>query len=94
MRLVSYDGGRVGYLAGDQVVDLGDLVGGYDRPGTLSPMRRLLAGLNHKILLETGCRVLRLPLFRSFAAHVFFGRGSFPDDVKLTALLGLKTTRR
>jgi 2-keto-4-pentenoate hydratase/2-oxohepta-3-ene-1,7-dioic acid hydratase in catechol pathway len=43
MRLVSYNGGRVGYLVEDRVVDLGDLVGGYDAPGTLSAMRRLLA---------------------------------------------------
>ncbi|HEX4250920.1 MAG TPA: fumarylacetoacetate hydrolase family protein [Pseudonocardia sp.] len=43
MRLVSYDGGRVGYLAEDRVVDLGHLVGDYDAPGTLSAMRRLLA---------------------------------------------------
>ena len=44
MRLVSYNGGRVGYLTEDRVVDLGDLVGGYDTPGTVSAMRRLLAG--------------------------------------------------
>jgi 2-keto-4-pentenoate hydratase/2-oxohepta-3-ene-1,7-dioic acid hydratase in catechol pathway len=44
MRLVSYDGGRIGYLAENRVVDLGDLVGGYDNPGTVSAMRRLLAG--------------------------------------------------
>ena len=56
-------------------------------------MRRLLAGLNHQTLLETGCWFLRLPLFRTFAAHVFFGRGSFPDDVKLTEAMGLKTSR-
>jgi 2-keto-4-pentenoate hydratase/2-oxohepta-3-ene-1,7-dioic acid hydratase in catechol pathway len=43
MRLVTYDHGRVGYLADDRVVDLGDLVGGYDQAGTHSPMRRLLA---------------------------------------------------
>lgn len=43
MRLVSYNGGRVGYLVEDRVVDVGDLVGGYDTPGTLSAMRRLLA---------------------------------------------------
>jgi flavin-dependent dehydrogenase len=47
-------------------------------------MRRLLASLNHQILLEAGCAMLRLPVFRRLAAHVFFGRGSFPDDVKLT----------
>jgi len=43
MRLLSYDDGRVGYLADDRVVDLGDLVGGYHQPGGLSAMRRLLA---------------------------------------------------
>jgi 2-keto-4-pentenoate hydratase/2-oxohepta-3-ene-1,7-dioic acid hydratase in catechol pathway len=42
MRLLSYDDGRVGYLADDRVVDLGDLVGGYQRPGAVSAMRRLL----------------------------------------------------
>jgi 2-keto-4-pentenoate hydratase/2-oxohepta-3-ene-1,7-dioic acid hydratase in catechol pathway len=42
MRLVTYNGGRVGYIAGDRVVDLGHLVGGYDVPGARSPMRRLL----------------------------------------------------
>jgi 2-keto-4-pentenoate hydratase/2-oxohepta-3-ene-1,7-dioic acid hydratase in catechol pathway len=42
MRLLSYDDGRVGYLADDRVVDLGDLVGGYHRPGAVSAMRRLL----------------------------------------------------
>ncbi|WP_255638421.1 fumarylacetoacetate hydrolase family protein [Amycolatopsis sp. DSM 110486] len=40
MRLVTYDGGRVGYLADDRVVDLGGLVGGHGEPGA---MRRLLA---------------------------------------------------
>lgn len=40
MRLVTYDGGRVGYLADDRVVDLGDLADGYGEPGA---MRRLLA---------------------------------------------------
>jgi hypothetical protein len=43
MRLVTFDDGRVGYLAKDRVVDLGDLVGGYGHPGTISAMRRLLA---------------------------------------------------
>ncbi|MDT7593375.1 MAG: hypothetical protein QOD96_3398 [Pseudonocardiales bacterium] len=42
MRLVTFDDGRVGYLAEDRVVDLGDLVGGYGHPGTISAMRRLL----------------------------------------------------
>jgi 2-keto-4-pentenoate hydratase/2-oxohepta-3-ene-1,7-dioic acid hydratase in catechol pathway len=42
MRLVTYDGGRVGYLAGDRVVDLGAVVGGYEQPGAKGAMRRLL----------------------------------------------------
>ncbi|MBB6377559.1 2-keto-4-pentenoate hydratase/2-oxohepta-3-ene-1,7-dioic acid hydratase in catechol pathway [Pseudonocardia eucalypti] len=43
MRLVTYDDGRVGYVTGDRVVDLGGLlVGGYTVPGTKSAMRRLL----------------------------------------------------
>lgn len=46
-------------------------------------MRRLLAAMNHQTLIELGCAVIRLPLMKKFAAHVFFGRGSFPDDVKL-----------
>ena len=45
-------------------------------------MRRLLAGLTNQSLLETACFFARLPLLKHFAAHVFFGRGSFPD-VKL-----------
>ncbi len=48
-------------------------------------MRRLLSAFNDQTLLEIGCAVLRLPVFRKIAAHVFFGRGSFPDDVKLAA---------
>lgn len=42
MRLVTYNHGRVGYLADHRVVDLGDLVGGYGQAGTHSAMRRLL----------------------------------------------------
>jgi hypothetical protein len=34
--------------------------------------------------------VLRLPIFKEFAAHVFFGRGSFPDvELKKTAKTNL-----
>jgi flavin-dependent dehydrogenase len=46
-------------------------------------MRRLLAMLNNQFLIEAGCAMMRLPLLSKFAAHVFFGRGSFPDDIKL-----------
>lgn len=42
MQLVSYNGGQVGYVQGDLVVDLGALVGGYRDGAALSPMRRLL----------------------------------------------------
>ncbi|HWD03443.1 MAG TPA: fumarylacetoacetate hydrolase family protein [Amycolatopsis sp.] len=41
MRLVTYDEGRIGYLAGDRVVDLGAVIGGYESGGQ-GAMRRLL----------------------------------------------------
>jgi hypothetical protein len=34
-------------------------------------------------VLETGCALLRSPVLRPFARHVFFGRGSFPDIIPL-----------
>jgi flavin-dependent dehydrogenase len=42
-------------------------------------MRRMLNKIQSPHLLEAGCALMRLPLLRSFAHHVFFGRGSFPD---------------
>src|SRR5215831_103145 len=42
-------------------------------------MRRLLAGIRSRAVLEVGCALMRLPLMSSFAEHVFFGRGSFPE---------------
>jgi flavin-dependent dehydrogenase len=42
-------------------------------------MRRLVANLNQPAL-ELGCAALQLPILKSFASHVFFGRGSFPVD--------------
>ncbi len=41
--------------------------------------RRISTKLNSTQLAELSCAVLRLPLFKKLAAHVFFGRGSFPD---------------
>jgi flavin-dependent dehydrogenase len=41
--------------------------------------RRIAATLRQPQLLEFGCALLRLPVFRRLAHHVFFGRGSFPD---------------
>jgi len=42
-------------------------------------MRRLVANIRHPALIEIACASLRLPVLNSFARHVFFGRGSFPD---------------
>lgn len=42
-------------------------------------MRRVIANVQAPALVELGCAVLRLPVINSFAWHVFFGRGSFPD---------------
>lgn len=42
-------------------------------------MRKVLERLNKQFLLETGFALLRLPIFKNIAKHVFFGRGSFPD---------------
>ena len=45
-------------------------------------MRRAIAGVKSPALMDLGCALLRLPVFYSFARHVFFGRGSFPDVEK------------
>jgi flavin-dependent dehydrogenase len=42
-------------------------------------MRRTLATVQSSAAIELACGLMRLPLIRSFAHHVFFGRGSFPD---------------
>ena len=56
-------------------------------------MRRLISTVRHPALLEVTCATLRLPLFKSFARHVFFGRGSFPDvDVKFAPHPKCETT--
>jgi flavin-dependent dehydrogenase len=47
--------------------------------------RRIAAQIHSPVLIEIGCASLRLPLLNKLAAHVFFGRGSFPDvEVKLS----------
>ena len=56
-------------------------------------MRRILAAMNNQMLLELSCAALRLPILRDFAAHVFFGRGSFPDDVKLKQIENRKSLK-
>jgi flavin-dependent dehydrogenase len=42
-------------------------------------MRRLVSKVRQPALLELACAGMRLPVLNSFAWHVFFGRGSFPD---------------
>jgi flavin-dependent dehydrogenase len=42
-------------------------------------MRRVIESVTDPFALEMICAALRLPLLRLVAAHVFFGRGSFPD---------------
>jgi flavin-dependent dehydrogenase len=42
-------------------------------------MRRAIAFIKSQNILEAGCWLLRRDLGKRFAAHVFFGRGSFPD---------------
>lgn len=42
-------------------------------------LRRVLKTINQPALVELACGAMRLPVFRSFAWHVFFGRNSFPD---------------
>lgn len=42
-------------------------------------MRHLIASMHYPALLELACAAMRLPLLRSLAWQVFFGRGSFPD---------------
>jgi flavin-dependent dehydrogenase len=42
-------------------------------------MRRAIAAVRLPALAELACLLLRTPPGRALAAHVFFGRGSFPD---------------
>jgi flavin-dependent dehydrogenase len=42
-------------------------------------MRESLKRMSNQSILELGCAILSLPILRKLAAHVFFGRGSFPD---------------
>jgi flavin-dependent dehydrogenase len=51
-------------------------------------MRHAISCIDEPLLLEAGCAVLRLPLFRSIARHIFFGRGSFPN-VELSPVLSM-----
>lgn len=50
-------------------------------------MHRAIACVRDPRIIELGCRALRTRIGRRFAAHVFFGRGSFPD-VPVSAACG------
>jgi len=41
--------------------------------------RRIASHVTSSFLTEVACATLRLPVLNRAAAHVFFGRGSFPD---------------
>jgi hypothetical protein len=56
-------------------------------------MRRLVSTVRQPALLELACASLRLPLLHSFAWHVFFGRGSFPDIDEQSTPRALYETR-
>ncbi len=42
-------------------------------------MRKAMRALDHPLAIELACALLRATPLRALAAHVFFGRGSFPD---------------
>jgi hypothetical protein len=42
-------------------------------------MRNTLKHVARPGIMELGCAVMRLPVIKSMAWNVFFGRGSFPD---------------
>jgi flavin-dependent dehydrogenase len=42
-------------------------------------MRRLISKLQNPFLVELACVGLRMPVMNPLVAHIFFGRGSFPD---------------
>jgi flavin-dependent dehydrogenase len=50
--------------------------------------RRIASTIRHPQLVELGCAVLRVPLLKRVARHVFFGRGSFPDVEMTDAFCG------
>ena len=60
-------------------------------------LRRVLKTMNQRALVELACGVMRLPVFRSFAWHIFFGRNSFPDidssNAKSPAAVELATSK-
>ena len=57
-------------------------------------MRRVVSAVQQPSLIELGCAAMRLPIIKSFAWHVFFGRGSFPDvDAQMRSIPVPETTQ-
>ncbi len=57
-------------------------------------MRRIVANVTQPLLVELACAAMRLPILNSFAWHVFFGRGSFPNmDLELAPERALLTSK-
>lgn len=82
MRLSAYAAGVIGdYLETEDRAALSSYSGELFRARFLSRlwMRRIIAVVRSPALIEMGCALFRLPVLDSFAWHVFFGRGSFPD---------------
>lgn len=84
MRLSTFAARIIGdYLESDNAEILSAYSGQLFRARFVSRlwMRRLIATVQSPRLVELGCALTRLPVLDSFAWHVFFGRGSFPDPV-------------
>jgi len=82
MRLSTFAARVVGdYLETGSPAALADYSGELFRARFISRlwMRRMIAVVQSPALVELGCAMMRLPLINSFAWHVFFGRGSFPN---------------
>ncbi len=76
-----------GALAADDRSVLGAYAGRRFRARFLArrSMRALFAAMRRPAPLEAACAFLRTPLLRPLAAHIFFGRNSFPDVSGLPA---------
>jgi len=82
MRLSSFAADVIArHLDGGDSAVLAEYSGAHFRPRFVARrwMRHALRAAQHPLLLEAACAVLRTGPFRALAAHIFFGRGSFPD---------------
>jgi flavin-dependent dehydrogenase len=82
MRLSTFAANEINkYLLTDGRCSLDNYSGEQFRARFISRLwlRRVLKTISQPALVELVCGVMRLPLLRSFAWHVFFGRNSFPD---------------